>query len=154
MATVGLALLSLNDNLTIGYGDLLTVGCAVAFAFHIVYINKYGPQIEPVVMVAVQLGVSAVAAFAMSALTETMMPLTTDVLLGAVYLGVMATAVAFSIQVYAQRMTTATRSALIYTMEPVFAASFAYLAVGEVIGPRGLVGCALILGGMLVAELL
>lgn len=154
LATVGLALLSLSDTLMMSYGDLLTVGCAVAFAFHVVYINKYGYSVEPTVMVAVQLLLSALAAFALAALTEDVRPLTQGVVLAAGYLGLMATAFAFLMQVYGQRLTTATRSALIYTMEPVFAASFAYLAVGELLTPRGLVGCGFILGGMLVAELL
>jgi len=153
LATIGLALLSLTDQLTIGYGDLLTVGCAVAFAFHIVYVTKYAAQAEPVGMVIVQLAIAAVLSFACAALTEPIQPLNMETLFPAFYLGIMATAVAFVGQVYGQRKTTATRAALIYTMEPVFAAFFAYLVAGEMIGPRGLVGCIFILAGMLIAEL-
>jgi drug/metabolite transporter (DMT)-like permease len=154
LAVVGLAFLTLGDNLSTGLGELLTVGCAIAFAFHIVYTTKYGSLTEPTVMVAVQLGLSAVAAFAMAGLTGTAAAPSPAALKAGIYLGLVATAFAFVLQVYAQRLTTATRAALIYTMEPVFAAIFAYLVAGEVIGPRGLMGCALILIGTLVAELL
>ena len=154
LATTGLALLSLNESLTIGLGDILTLGCAVAFAFHIVYTTKYGLQTEPTVMVAVQLGISAVAAFAFAAFTHTLQAPSTEALLAATYLGFAATAFAFVLQVYGQRKTTATRAALIFTMEPVFAALFAYMIAGEVLTPRGLVGCVLIMVGMLASELL
>jgi len=154
LAIIGLAFLTLGDSLSAGIGELLTVGCAIAFAFHIVYVTKYGALTEPTVMVAVQLGLSAVAAFAMAGLTGTVATPSPAALKAGIYLGLAATAFAFVVQVYAQRLTTATRAALIYTMEPVFAALFAYLIAGEVIGPRGLVGCALILAGTLIAELL
>jgi drug/metabolite transporter (DMT)-like permease len=105
-------------------------------------------------MVAVQLLVSALAAIAWVAWTGEFAVPSSHALLGAAYLGLAATALAFVLQVFAQRFTSATRTALIFTLEPVFAALFAYLIAGETIGPRGLVGCGLILVGMLVAELL
>ena len=154
LAIIGLGLLTLGDGLSAGLGELLTVGCAIAFAFHIVYVTKYGSVTEPTVMVAVQLGLSAIAAFAMAGLTGTAAAPSAAALRAGIYLGLVATAFAFVVQVYAQRMTTATRAALIYTLEPVFAVIFAYLVAGEVIGPRGLAGCALILIGTLVAELM
>jgi drug/metabolite transporter (DMT)-like permease len=154
LATIGLALLSLNGSVGMGLGDLLTLGCAVAFAFHIVYTTKYGPRTEPVVIVAIQLLIGTVASFGLVALTETVPVLTQSAIMAAIYLGLMATAFAFVMQVYGQRKTTATRAALIYTMEPVFAAFFAYVIAGETLGERGILGCVLILVGMVVAELL
>jgi drug/metabolite transporter (DMT)-like permease len=153
LATIGLALLSLKDGLSLGYGDLLTLGCAVVFAFHIVYTSKYAARTEPTVMVAVQFALAALAALAVAGTTETIGPLSNEVWLAALYLGLFPTALCFVLQVYGQRRTSATRAALIYTAEPVFAALFAYLVAGEMLGPRGLVGCVLILAGMLAAEL-
>jgi drug/metabolite transporter (DMT)-like permease len=154
LATVGLALLLLGDSLNISLGDTLTLGCAVAFAFHIVFVTKYAPQTEPTVIVAVQLAISAAASFIMAAFTQTLQAPSTDALLVAIYLGVAATALGFVLQVYGQRKTTATRAALIFTMEPVFAAFFAYIVAGETLTQRGLVGCLLILVGILASELL
>ena len=153
VATVGLSLLSLNDNLTLGYGDLLTLGCAVVFALHIVLTAKYAVRTEPTVMVAVQLALAAVLSFLFAVTTETIGPITNDVLMVALYLGLLPTAFCFVVQVYGQRRTSAARTALIFTAEPVFAALFAFLVAGEMLGARGLVGCGFILGGVLVAEL-
>lgn len=154
LATVGLALLSLTDDLTLGYGDLLTLGCAVVFAMHIVFTARYAVRTEPTVMVAVQLGLSALASLVFAGATEAIAwPLSSDVLLVALYLGLLPTAFCFVIQVYGQRRTSAARTALIFTAEPVFAALFAFLVAGEMLGARGLVGCVFILAGVLVAEL-
>ena len=153
LAAVGLALLTLNESLTLGYGELLTLGCAVVFALHIVYTSKYAAHTEPTVMVAVQLVLASVAAVIMAATTESIGVLSNEVLLAGLYLGLLPTAFCFVLQVYGQRITTATRAALMFTAEPVFAALFAFLVAGEVLSPRGLVGCVLILGGMLAAEL-
>ncbi len=154
LATIGLALLSLNDNFTLGYGDLLTLGCAVVFALHIVFTARYAVRTEPTVMVAVQLALAAVASMVFAGATETVVwPLSREVWLVALYLGLLPTAFCFVVQVYGQRRTSAARTALIFTAEPVFAALFAFLVAGELLSPRGLVGCVLILAGVLVAEL-
>jgi drug/metabolite transporter (DMT)-like permease len=71
---------------------------------------------------------------------------------GIAFLGVAATALAFAVQSKAQRFTTPTHVALIFAMEPVFSAIFAWLFTGEVLTGRSLVGCVLILSGMVVAE--
>ena len=71
----------------------------------------------------------------------------------AAFTGVFATVLAFTIQLRAQRFTSATHTALIFSTEPVFGAIFAYLLVGEVLAPAAIFGCGLILAGMLVAQL-
>jgi drug/metabolite transporter (DMT)-like permease len=67
--------------------------------------------------------------------------------------GVLATAMAFSVQAWAQRYTSSTRTALIYTLEPVFALVTSYLLVGEGLSWRAAAGAALILGGVVMVEL-
>jgi drug/metabolite transporter (DMT)-like permease len=69
------------------------------------------------------------------------------------YLTVFATVIAITVQVRYQKDTTPTRSAVIFSIEPVLAAGFAYLLLGEVLGPMGLVGGGLIVAGVLVSEL-
>jgi len=66
---------------------------------------------------------------------------------------VLATAVAFSVQTWAQQFTPSTHTAIIYSLEPVFAALTSYVVVGERLGGRGLLGAGLILAGVLLAEL-
>jgi drug/metabolite transporter (DMT)-like permease len=76
------------------------------------------------------------------------------VLFAAAFTGLFATVIAFGVQTVAQRFTSATHTALIFATEPVFAAIFSVLLTGEALGPKELLGCALILAGMLVAEVL
>jgi drug/metabolite transporter (DMT)-like permease len=76
-----------------------------------------------------------------------------EIWLSAAFLGTTATALAIVIQVSVQRFTTAVHTALIFTLEPVFAAAFAIWLQGDRFGPVALSGAVLILGGMLVAEL-
>jgi drug/metabolite transporter (DMT)-like permease len=67
--------------------------------------------------------------------------------------GLLATALAFTIQAWAQRYTTSTRTALIYTLEPVFAWVTSYVLAGEGLSGRAAVGAALILGGVVLVEM-
>ena len=69
------------------------------------------------------------------------------------FMGIVATAGIFSVQTHVQRFTTPTHTALIFSLEPVFAALFGWLLAGEVLGVKEFAGCALILAGMLMAEL-
>ena len=75
-----------------------------------------------------------------------------EILPAAVFTGLFATVAAFYLQTYAQRFTTPTHTALIFTMEPVFAGLFGYLLAGERLGARGLAGCGLILAGILIGQ--
>ena len=154
LATAGLALLSLADALSVQAGDLLVLGCAVAFALHILVVGHAAPGSDVVgltfaqIMAAALLTVPSAFLFERPAGAQLL-----AVLPAALFTGVFATVVAFYLQTRAQRFTTPTHTALIFTMEPVFAGLFGFLLAGERLGPRALVGCALILAGMLVAQL-
>jgi drug/metabolite transporter (DMT)-like permease len=153
LATLGLALLSLTANLGIQPGDLLVLGCAFSFAAHILLLGHFAPQHDPMRLALGQILVVGVFSTLAAWLFDDPTPLPDSVLFAAAFTGVLATAVAFGIQTVAQRFTTSTHTALIFAAEPVFAGLFSLLLIGEVLGPRQLVGCALILAGMLVAEL-
>ncbi len=153
LATVGLALLSLTADLSFQAGDVLVLGCAVSFAAHLLLLSHFAPKFNPVLLTMGQ--VIAVALFSGIAalLFDPRAVLTGQALFAAAFTGVLATAVAFGVMTVAQRFTTSTHTALICSAEPVFAGLFSWLLIGELLGPRQLAGCALILGGMLVAEL-
>ena len=154
LATVGLALLTLGPDLSITRGDLVVLGCALAFALHILAVGAFAPRIEPGLLTAIQIGVVALISALISRATEWPWPaLSRQVLWAALFTGVLATSVAYGVQSMAQRFTSATHTALIFTMEPVFAALFAYLLAGERLEGHHWAGCGLILAGMLVAEL-
>ncbi|MHB0869661.1 MAG: DMT family transporter [Chloroflexota bacterium] len=154
LATVGLALLSLVDSLSLALGDLLVLGCAASFALHIVAVSRFAPRMDPVALTTVQIGMVALGGAVAMAMLE---PIPTGLGMGSVWvaalMGLFATALAFTIQNRVQVFTTPTHTALVLSLEPVFGAIFAYLLAGERLGAREIVGCALILAGMLIAEL-
>ncbi len=153
LATGGLALLSLQDGLAIAAGDLLVFGCAVAFAAHILLTGRLSPRHDPLLLTFGQLVVVSACSAVIALLGEARPPLSGPVLFAAAFTGVLATSLAFGVQTVAQRFTNATHTALIFAAEPVFAGLFSFLLIGELLSPRQLVGCGLILAGMLLSEL-
>ncbi len=154
LATAGLGLLSLVDNLTLALGDLLVLGCAASFALHIVTISRFAPRMDTMALTTVQIGVVALAGTATTAALEPWPgPPPQGTILVAALMGLVATAFAFAVQNRVQAFTTPTHTALVLSLEPVFGALFAYLLAGERLGGREILGCALILAGMVVAEL-
>jgi drug/metabolite transporter (DMT)-like permease len=156
-ATAGLALLTLQPiratsraNLSMAPGDLLVLGCALAFAAHILLTGWFAPRHDPLLLTLGQVIVVAALSGMIALAFDTRHPLDGRVLFAAGFTGLLATSAAFGIQTLAQRFTTATHTALIFAAEPVFAALFSFLLIGEVLGPRQLAGCGLILAGMIV----
>ncbi len=161
LATAGLAFLSLTTDLRVEPGDLLVLGCAFSFAAHILLTGHFAPRHDPLLLTLGQVGTVTVLSLAAAllfdvpgdGLTALMARFDGRVLFAAAFTGLLATAAAFGIQTVAQRFTTATHTALIFAAEPVFAGVFSFLLIGEVLGPRQLIGCGLILTGMITAEI-
>jgi drug/metabolite transporter (DMT)-like permease len=135
-------------------GDLITLVCSVTFAVQIVLVGKYAPAMDPMALATAQLlAVTLLSGmFSLGESPTLLAEIPAWVWASIVFLGVAATALAFAVQSKAQRFTTPTHVALIFAMEPVFSAIFAWLLTGEVLTGRSLVGCVLILSGMIVAE--
>jgi drug/metabolite transporter (DMT)-like permease len=152
-AAVGLGLLSLTAHLRVQPGDLLILGCAFAFAAHIHLTGHFAPRHDPLLLTLGQVVAVAVFSGAAALIFDKPAPLTGQILFAAAFTGLLATAAAFGIQTLAQRFTTPTHTALIFAAEPVFAGLFSFLLIGELLGPRQLIGCGLILAGMVVAEM-
>jgi drug/metabolite transporter (DMT)-like permease len=150
LAILGLALLTLTDGLAFHRGDALTLVCAVAFAIHIVILAKMAPRNPVIPFTAVQLLTTAVLALAASALTEGF-PLPDRSVLGALLLtGIVVSAGAFLIQVGSQRIIGPSRTAMVLSLEPLFAAVTAAIVLGERLSARGWIGALLILIGIYV----
>jgi drug/metabolite transporter (DMT)-like permease len=157
LAAVGLALLSLDASLQVNFGDLLVFCCALAFATHILLVGRFAPHWQPLRLAFVQIATVALTTAALALLVERRAggpgwpP--GNVWFAAAFTGLFATALAFFLQSRAQQATTPTHTALIFAAEPVFAGLFSFLLIGERLSAQQLAGCALILVGMLVAEL-
>jgi drug/metabolite transporter (DMT)-like permease len=145
----GLALFS-----GIGLGEWLCLGCAMAFAAHLLMLARAAPRVSARRLGTLQIGFAAVVMLVT-------LPLggrahfhgTAIVWIALAVTAVLATAAAFTIQSWAQQHLPASHTALIFTLEPVFAWLTSLLFFGEQMGRRALLGAALILGGILLAEL-
>lgn len=135
-------------------GDLLTIGCAVAFSAHIVAVAHWSGRISHEWLTVLQ--VAGVAALSLATFwwMETPHVAWTPRLAGAIAAtAALATALSFSLYTWAQRHTTATRAALLFALEPVFAGLVAWAFAAEHWSLTMLGGAALILGGILIVEL-
>jgi drug/metabolite transporter (DMT)-like permease len=137
----------------ISAGDLLTFFCAVCFAVHILLLGRFSRRVGVADLSVIQVGVAALLALGSFWWAEQPFVRWTAPLLGAVVAcGLLATALAFSVQTWAQQFTSPTHTALILTLEPVFAWGTSYLVMGESLEGRALWGAALILSGIVVSE--
>lgn len=155
IAAAGMGLMTLDGgDLSANSGDLLTLAGAVFFAAHVIVLGHYAPR-QGFERLSV-LQIATAAALAMSTCWWVEKPYvqwSPTVLFALGVTGLFATAAAFTIQAWAQQHTTPNRTALIFALEPVFAALTSLMALGEMLSGRGMAGGALILVGILVVEL-
>jgi len=149
LAVVGLYLLS-DASLAFGRGEFLTLGCAFMFGLWIFLGGRYAHRFDPVALTAAQLVVFVGLALPLLPAAG-LGDVTARVLAAAALTGVLASAGAFSAQLWAQRFVEPTRAAVILEFEPVVAGVIGY-AIGERLGWVGYLGALVILAGMFVAE--
>lgn len=145
-ATAGLVMLH-NGRWQLGWGELLTVGCAVALAVHILLLGRFAPRYDPVRFTAVQLATVGVACLVPGGLGGGY-GFTAFAWVAAVTTGIAVSAVAFLLQMWAQKVLSPTRTALLLLIEPIVAALFGFIA-GDQLGFLDLAGAGLILMGVL-----
>jgi drug/metabolite transporter (DMT)-like permease len=156
LAAVGMRYLTgaqVGEGQGLSWGDWLTLGCALAYAFHILLTERYAPKSGVVALVGVQLWVVAALSALCLPFTGVRVEWTPSFIGAAAICGLFASAVAICVQTWAQARTTAVRVALICSMEPVFAGVYSVALGYEVLGVREWVGGGLIIVGVLVAEL-
>jgi drug/metabolite transporter (DMT)-like permease len=146
----------LADFARINFGDILTIGCALNFAFQIIFLGRATQRFPFEQIAVVQIATAAVLMAITTPLLERpphFQP-TGTVIAAVLITGIFCTAVAFAIQSWAQQFTPATHTALIFTTEPVFAWVTSFIYLKERLGLRAGLGALMILGGVLVSELL
>ena len=145
---------------SLNIGDVLVFGCAVVFALHIIFIGRYAGAASATMSSFLQIAMTAalaiITAVAFSAAGwESPHFVATPGLIAAVFIiSVGATIICFSLQIWAQKYASPSHTAIFISLEPVFAAITTRLVLNEHLGGRALTGAALILGGILIAELL
>lgn len=152
LSTIGLAMLS-GIHAGSVTGDLLVLAAAAVYSLQIVLMERYAPRYDAVGFTLVEMLAAGVAlGLVAAALGDLHLPHGWTVWGALLVTGVFASALAFLVQTWAQRRTSATRTALAFTMEPVWTAFFGYTLAGDRLGLLGWGGCAVIMAGIVLAE--
>jgi drug/metabolite transporter (DMT)-like permease len=140
---------------SIGVGDLLTLGCAIAFAGHLLAIAHTSHRVPTAQLATLQIGVAAIImAVTLPLGGRPHLSVTPRLVIALAITSLLATAAAFTIQSWSQKHLPPTHTAILLTLEPVFACLTSFLVLHEHLGHRSLLGAGLILAGIAFIELL
>ncbi|MEA3363492.1 MAG: DMT family transporter [Thermodesulfobacteriota bacterium] len=154
LAAIGLYFLSVNEEFTISPGDLLVLIGAFFWAGHVLLIGWLAPRTDSLKLAAAQFAVCSLLSFLTALAIETMTFASIwQAAVPILYGGIGSVGIAYTLQVIAQRDAHPAHSAIILSLEGLFAAIGGWLLLGEVLSLRGLFGCAMMLAGMLFSEL-
>jgi drug/metabolite transporter (DMT)-like permease len=134
-------------------GDLLVLLGSAAYSLQIVLMERFAPRYDAVAFTQAEM-LAAFAGFAVVAVARGQLELPSGwtVWYALLVTGIFASALGFLVQTWAQRRISASRTAIAFAMEPVFAGIFGFWLAGDRLGVVGWSGCALIMAGILVAE--
>ena len=153
LAIIGVAVLSLKLSSDINIGDVLTLCCAVAFAFHIFYTSKFVKDEDPVELTIIQMMAAAIIGCAVIITKgETTFSMETEGLLPLLYLAVFSTTIAFLLQTMAQKFITETKAAIILSTESFWGMAFSVAILSEVMTGKMIIGAILILAAIGISE--
>lgn len=153
LAMIGVGVMSLQLSGGINIGDLLTLFCAVGFAFQIFYTSIFVQDEDPILLTLTQMVTAAVLANLVVLFRgEVAVSMNLEGTLSVVYLGVFSTTIAYLLQTYAQKFTNATKTAIILSTESVWGMVFSLIFIKELVTLRMYVGAFIILLAILIAE--
>ena len=155
---IGVGIMSLDGNLSFTHlnkGDVMTIISAFFFALQVAYTGYFGRKVHPMNLVLLQMLIGGLlfagTQFATSGLRE-VIPLHGETLMAIIYAVVFSTAIPMLLQIYCQRLTTATRASILMSTESMFAPIFAFFVLGEIMTLRVALGAAFILFSVVVSE--
>ena len=155
---IGVGIMSLDSNLNFTHlnkGDVMTIISAFFFALQVAYTGYFGRKVHPMNLVLLQMLIGGLlfagTQFATSGLRE-VIPLHGETLMAIIYAVVFSTAIPMLLQIYCQRLTTATRASILMSTESMFAPIFAFLVLGEMMTLRVALGAVFILFSVVVSE--
>ena len=153
VAIFGLYLLSIQGAREINPGDVLVFLGTFAWAFQVLVIGWASPRTDPMRLAVLQIGVAAILTIIAAVIVE---GFTLESLLAAkwplLYSGILATSVAFTFQVIGQQRTPPAVAGMLLSLEAVFAAVAGYVLLGELLSTTQLIGCGLMLAGILISQ--
>ncbi len=153
LCLVGIGFLTLKGSTSINIGDFLTLICAVLFAAHITLLGHHAKKVDTIVLSVIQMLTTSVLSLICALIFEPIpKAFPSDIYGSVLYMIFFSTMLAFSIQTIAQRYTPASHASIILCLESVFGSIFAVIFLGDVFTPSMILGCLLILVGIITAE--
>lgn len=153
LAVLGIGLLTLNGKVEMNLGDTLCIACAFISAIHLMLTGNLTRKVDSVNLGVAQLGFVGLFSIIFSVFTEIVrLPATPLIWFAVLFMSIFATAFAFIVQTTAQKHTSSVHASLIFSLDPVFCAIFAYAFSGEVLSLKGYVGAAILLLSILIVE--
>ena len=154
LASAGLFLLSVTDQFTIQLGDLLVLIGAFMWALHVLIIGWLSPKMDSLRLAALQYAACSAFSLVTAAVFETItVSGLQQAFIPILYGGAMSVGIAYTLQVVAQKQAHPAHAAILLSLEAVFAAIGGWLMLNEMMTPRGMFGCSLMLAGMLLSQL-
>jgi len=154
IAVLGLYFLSVTESFLIGLGDLLVLVSGFFWAIHVLLIGKISPKTDPIQLAFLQFIICSFLSLIAAVISETStIKNIYDASIPILYAGVCSVGIAYTLQVVAQREAHPAHAAIIMSLEAVFALIGGWFVLDETIPLRGLIGCALMLTGMLISQL-
>ena len=153
LAAIGMYFLSVTGSFHISKGDLLVLGCAFVWAFHVLYIGHVSPRVDALKLALIQYVVTSLLSMIVALLIETIAwQAIVDATVPLLYGGIFSVGVAYTLQIVGQKKAPPAHAAIILSAEAVFAALGGWLILHEVLSARALLGCSLMLAGMVLAQ--
>ena len=154
LAAFGMFLLSVTKDLSINKGDFLILLSAVCFAFHLIVIGRLSNKFNTARLSLVQCIFCTFLSFCFAFIFENIvMQHVYNTIVPILYGGIFSVGVAYSLQIYGQRNSPAAHAAIIFSLESVVAAFCGWLILNELLTKRGMIGCSLMLAGMVISQL-
>ncbi|WP_109480237.1 DMT family transporter [Paraburkholderia sp. C35] len=155
LAALGMYFLSVDEHFSILYGDWLQLAGSIVISAQVVLVSRFARRHDPLALALVQFVVCGLVSLAIGLAVD---PLRlADIVRAAptiLYGGALSVGVAYTIQVVAQKDAAPAHAAVIFSMEGVFAALAGWLVLGETLAPRALLGCALMMAGLIVCQVM
>lgn len=154
LATIGLYLLCMSEDLALSLGDTLVFICGIFYALQIMAVDKYAKKAEPVLLSSIQFLTVGIVSFlpaliieqpSLSSLADAMLPIA--------YAGILSSGVAYTLQVFAQKYADPTVAAITMSFESVFAVLSAAVLLGERLSLKEGIGCIVMFSAIILAQL-